>query len=571
MTTTTLEARGDTRAEGPSDAELLERVRADDSAAYGLLYERHEPAAKSLARYLTKSGHDADDVVSDAFARVLRAIKGGAGPTEAFRPYLLTAVRRTVWRKSEDAGHYRLAADEDEEEMLDVRMAVEPEDRTEEAIILRAFGELPERWQLVLWHTEIEGQPPAAVAPLLGLSPNATAALAVRAREGLRQAYLQAHLQARPAESCRFTVEHLGAYIRDGLGQRDTVKVEEHLDDCESCGKLRSDLGSLNKVLRGVVGPAVLGTAAARYLAGQARNAGAGTSAQVAAHDIAHRIRFPQAVALAGAAAVLLVTLGVHSGVARPPQRALPVSDVTGDPSGGAAPAGNRLVASSLAGTGGGGSGVTTEPCTGATLPLSLPDGATPAGAVLVEGGEATGGPEVLSADQAGALVPVDSGGADLVGDGGACVSDQVIAVLGDAPDGTALAVSFFDRLGNLQILLVPQIVDVVGDALQAAADLVNDSPLGQYLLALADALGGLPNLPGGGGGGDGGGGGGDGTGGLATVPTVPTGDVPTLPSLPPVGGGGGGGGTTTTLPPLPSIPLPTLPPLPTIPGLPLP
>jgi len=64
----------------------------------------------------------------------------------------------------------------------------------ERTIVARAFASLPERWQAVLWHTEIEGARPADMAPLLGLTANSVAALAYRAREGLRQAYLQMHL-----------------------------------------------------------------------------------------------------------------------------------------------------------------------------------------------------------------------------------------------------------------------------------------------------------------------------------------------------------------------------------------
>jgi RNA polymerase sigma factor (sigma-70 family) len=561
--TTTLEPRGDTRAPGPSDADLLDRVRSGDSDAYGLLYERHEPAARSLARYLTTSSHDADDVVADAFARVLRAIKGGAGPTEAFRPYLLTAVRRTVWRRSEDRRRHRLAADEDEEEFFDLRLSVEPEDRTDEAIVLRAFAELPERWQLVLWHTEIEGQPPAAVAPLLGLSPNATAALAVRAREGLRQAYLQAHLQARPSDDCRFTVEHLGAYVRDGLGQRDTAKVEEHLEDCEDCGRLQSDLGSLNKVLRGVVGPAVLGAGAARYLAGRGGDA-AGAATSTTMRDIARRVRFPQAVGLAGVAALLLVTLGLRTDVARPTPSAVPTAAVLDRP---VEPVSSQLVDVALAGTGGGVASVSGEPCEGATLPLSLPAGSTPVDAKLVAGAP-SGEPTVLAPEDAAGLEPVGTDTtATLVGDDGACVS-SMIAPLADAPDDTALAVSFLDQLGRLHVLLVPQIVAVVQDALQAATDLAASVQLPPallaYLTSLQDAL---DQLPGGGGSGS--------TTDLAGVPDV---DIPDLPALDPATGGGTGGGgsgddlvddvtgviddvtgviddTTDDLPPLPGLP----------------
>jgi hypothetical protein len=58
----------------------------------------------------------------------------------------------------------------------------------ERTMIARAFASLPQRWQAVLWHTEIEGARPAEVATLLGLTANGVAALACRAREGLRQA-----------------------------------------------------------------------------------------------------------------------------------------------------------------------------------------------------------------------------------------------------------------------------------------------------------------------------------------------------------------------------------------------
>jgi len=64
----------------------------------------------------------------------------------------------------------------------------------ESTLISQAFSSLPERWRTVLWQVEVEGERPAVVAPHFGLSANATAALARRARDGLRAAYLQAHL-----------------------------------------------------------------------------------------------------------------------------------------------------------------------------------------------------------------------------------------------------------------------------------------------------------------------------------------------------------------------------------------
>jgi hypothetical protein len=81
------------------------------------------------------------------------------------------------------------------------------------------------------------------------MSANAAAALAYRAREKLRQAYLQAHLQAAPRPECEPHRSRLGAYVRDGLSRRDRGTTEGHLDDCGSCRSLVGELADVNRML----------------------------------------------------------------------------------------------------------------------------------------------------------------------------------------------------------------------------------------------------------------------------------------------------------------------------------
>ena len=122
---------------------------------------------------------------------------------------------------------------------------------------------------MVLWHVEVEGQRPAEVAPLLGVKANAVSALAYRAREGLRAAYLNMHTpDDLPDEECRWVHEHLGGYVRDSLSERDTRRVREHLDVCVVCSKSYLELASVNSEMRALIGPVVLGGAAAAYLGG---------------------------------------------------------------------------------------------------------------------------------------------------------------------------------------------------------------------------------------------------------------------------------------------------------------
>ncbi|MGH3465230.1 MAG: sigma-70 family RNA polymerase sigma factor [Kribbellaceae bacterium] len=251
--------------QAPSDAELIARVRGGDLEAYGELFERHHRAAERMARQLVPAA-DVDDLAGDAFAKVLEALRSGGGPDVSFRAYLLTTVRRVHVDRIRAAKRVTstddIASYEREPETFD--------DPTltgfESGAAAQAFAALPERWQAVLWHTEVEGEKPAAVAPLLGLTPNGVSALAYRAREGLRQAYLQQHLADVANDRCRWATERLGAYVRGGLTKRENKHMREHIDECAKCTALYLELVEVNSALPALLAPVLLGTAAAGYL-----------------------------------------------------------------------------------------------------------------------------------------------------------------------------------------------------------------------------------------------------------------------------------------------------------------
>jgi hypothetical protein len=102
---------------------------------------------------------------------------------------------------------------------------------------------------------------------LLGLTANGVSALAYRAREGLRQAYLQQHLADVGGDRCRWTTERLGAYVRGGLTKRENRNVREHLDECAKCTAVYLELVEVNSALPALLAPALLGTAGLGYLA----------------------------------------------------------------------------------------------------------------------------------------------------------------------------------------------------------------------------------------------------------------------------------------------------------------
>ncbi|MEU4447691.1 sigma-70 family RNA polymerase sigma factor [Actinosynnema sp. NPDC050801] len=237
----------------PSDAELIESVRGGAIEAYGRLYERHVRAARNLARTVARSSAEADDLVSEAFAKVLDALRTGGGPESAFRAYLLTALRHTAYDRTRSDKKLVLA--DDVEAVTDVESSRPPfqdpaVSALERSLAARAFASLPERWQTVLWHTEIEGKPAEEVASLLDLTPKGVSALAYRAREGLKKAYVEAHLVGDPTNRCRVTSAKLGSWTRGGLTRRETAQVEEHLDECAGCRDLAAELTDVNSALR---------------------------------------------------------------------------------------------------------------------------------------------------------------------------------------------------------------------------------------------------------------------------------------------------------------------------------
>jgi DNA-directed RNA polymerase specialized sigma24 family protein len=108
------------------EAVLTAGVRSGDIEAAATLYRMHGPDALAFARILSRSEHDAEDVLD-----------------------------------SQD--HQR---------------------------VLAALQSLPKRWQTVLWYTDVLQEKPRNIAPLMGIAPNAVSALVLRARKGLREAYL---------------------------------------------------------------------------------------------------------------------------------------------------------------------------------------------------------------------------------------------------------------------------------------------------------------------------------------------------------------------------------------------
>jgi RNA polymerase sigma factor (sigma-70 family) len=259
-----------------SDAELIESARSGDTRAFGELWRRHYRSAARVARQFTSS-IDADDLVSEAYARIYQRVLAGGGPTGAFRPYLYTTIRNLASSWGAAARDIQVDIIEDfEDDRIPDDPAAWALDRT---LTARAFRSLPERWQTVLWYTEVEGMDPHEVAPLMGMTANGVAALSYRAREGLRKAWLQAHVSdATASGECQWAMSRLGEHARDGLSNRDRDRLTAHLAGCAKCTIVSEEVDEVGSHLAMVMLPLLLGGAVGGSLLaglGQASSAAA--------------------------------------------------------------------------------------------------------------------------------------------------------------------------------------------------------------------------------------------------------------------------------------------------------
>ncbi|QIS75905.1 sigma-70 family RNA polymerase sigma factor [Streptomyces sp. DSM 40868] len=285
-----------------ADGELIGRMRAGDDSAYEELYRRHADAVRRYARTCCRDGHTADDLTAEVFAGMLQAVRGGTGPEHAVRAYLLTSVRRVAAHWAKSARREQLVDDfavfaQQAARAAEVSDAGEPElgadvralHAAEQSLAMRAFRSLPERWQAVLWHTEVEDESPSEVAVLFGLDANGTRVLASRAREGLKQAYLQAHVStALTADGeCARYADQLGTYARRKLRIRAERGLRKHLEECARCRLAAAQIEELAGGIPAVVPVAVIGwfgaAGYAKALGIVAGGAGAGAAGAAAA------------------------------------------------------------------------------------------------------------------------------------------------------------------------------------------------------------------------------------------------------------------------------------------------
>jgi len=235
----------------------------------GELLDRHWEAAFAYARLCADGPRPAGMLTTAAFTRLFGESLRQTGPSAAWRPHLLVTVGRIAAEWDTDHRreqlHPELRAGGGGDRVAGLLLP--PPNR---GVLSEAFQRLPQAARCLLWHTEVEAEPLAVPAALLGLDEEGALVELERARVRLREECLHVHRELAPVQECRHYLRLLDVTYRRGGVDVDT-DLRAHLGRCRHCSHTADQLHQFNQGLGAGLAEAVLGWGAHAYLEARAR------------------------------------------------------------------------------------------------------------------------------------------------------------------------------------------------------------------------------------------------------------------------------------------------------------
>lgn len=166
------------------DAELVARCRAGDSDAFEALYREHSPRLYALARRMTGSSQEGEDLLQDIFLQVHRKLDTYRGDAALGTWLYRVAVRQCLDFLGSRQGRMRAASRALEEEAHYMRSTREtPGARID---IERAVARLPEGCRAAFVLHDVEGLEHKQIGEMLGVSEGTSKSQVFKARMKLR-------------------------------------------------------------------------------------------------------------------------------------------------------------------------------------------------------------------------------------------------------------------------------------------------------------------------------------------------------------------------------------------------
>ena len=177
-----------TPVEQTDDAGLAVRASKGESAAFGLLYDKHVAAIYRYVYYRVRDDAEAEDLTSDVFMRALKAMPRYE-PRQAFLAWLYRIARNAVIDRARRGN--RQVSFEDALEHPGVDQIIEPDAEvlahSDNATLRGALAKLTPLQQEVVVLRYLEGYSTQEVARIVGKREGTVRGIQFRAIGALRQ------------------------------------------------------------------------------------------------------------------------------------------------------------------------------------------------------------------------------------------------------------------------------------------------------------------------------------------------------------------------------------------------
>lgn len=255
-------------APGMSDDAVVAALRMsgtiEGTTPVAALIARHGPSVSEYAE-ICASGSPALSraLASTAFRHVVHELQT-TGFTDALRPHLLVTVRDAERVRSRTGGGVSGLSYEQAGTADSATLPAQPVAANRHLAHV-SFLRLPRATQYVLWHMEVEAEPWAVPAALLGIEGDMPPFEPSRAREQMRSAILRTHVENAVGRACRDYSRLLDAPAREAGSALPEVQV--HVDQCSYCRHAAEQLRLCAENPGVLLAEALLGESAHPYLA----------------------------------------------------------------------------------------------------------------------------------------------------------------------------------------------------------------------------------------------------------------------------------------------------------------
>jgi RNA polymerase sigma factor (sigma-70 family) len=234
--------------DGPSDQQLVARVRRGDDRAFETLYRRYHRRISAYVYGMVKDHGRAEDVTQEVFVSALRRMRQTERPI-AFKPWIYEIAKNAcidAFRRSRRVEEVSYDADDglgpkDYGKLVGSGPTpVEAVAAKEDIAHLRgAFGGLSDMHHEILVMRELEGLSYREIGERLGLSRPAVESTLFRARKRLTEEYDELVSGAR----CLRIQAIIATAGAGDVGVRDSRRLARHVAHCQPCRRLAAGAG----------------------------------------------------------------------------------------------------------------------------------------------------------------------------------------------------------------------------------------------------------------------------------------------------------------------------------------